>query len=106
MITPFNLIAEANTQAEIYHLCRLQNITCVLEYKIKNCRVDIAIIKAGKILGIVEVKNYKRERAVKSTRQIRKYRDLGYPLFVCRNYKDVPETMETIKKWIIEANPL
>lgn len=106
MITPFNLIAEANTQAEIYHQCRLLDITCVLEYKIKNCRVDVAIFEDYKILGIIEVKNYTRERDLRPTRQFRKYRELGYPFFVCRNYKDIPETIELIQKWIANAKNL
>lgn len=85
-------LSEANVQAELYMALKCEGIQCELEYKIRRpnergARLDVIIIKDGKIPAIIEVKNHlvpektKAEWHTKS--QYKRYSRYGVPVLIC-----------------------
>jgi|SRR5581483_1088575 len=99
-------LPEVNIQAEIYHQCKLLNIHCILELRLKTYRPDIIIFKNDQIIGIIEVKNHVRDYSNRpESKQAIKYKSLGYPFYLCKNLNDIPQTMKIIQDWINLPEP-
>jgi Holliday junction resolvase-like predicted endonuclease len=99
--------SEANIQAEIYHQCRLRDIPCYLEYKVKTenskgCRFDVVIHKNNMIKAIIEVKSRKLKHSLKgkdrwiSTKQCMRYSQFEVPVYYINRMEDVSALIDII----------
>jgi hypothetical protein len=75
-------LPEANIQAEFYHHARLLGFVAILELSTPAGRHDIAILNHEQthLLAIVECKSNESRRVYHSP-QIRRYKQLGVPVF-------------------------
>ncbi len=95
------VLPEANTQAEIYRILRNKGIKCCLEYGMKceyqnrNIRADIAVIKDGYIICLVECKS-KGSSPDEEGRQYDAYDSLGVEFIYCMGWKEIKKTVEYI----------
>lgn len=89
---------EADIQAWLLAKLYKIGIESHLEYKIDSLRVDVAIVKNGKIICVVEVKDTNRpahEEMIK-TKQYKQYSSLGIPFFYCFGYSEINETVKQV----------
>lgn len=88
-------IPEANIQAELYRKLQEAWLFVILEYKIKWCRLDVAIFQqlywSYSLVLAIEVKSYKTHKQFNyDTKQINKYRDtLWLEILWCWRMEDV-----------------
>jgi hypothetical protein len=88
--------SEATIQAELYHQCRCRGLAVVLELSTAVGRLDLAIMTpTGNALAAVEVKKMK---PVYETKQMRRYRTLGLPLFELWRMADCESMAEQLAK--------
>lgn len=92
-------LPEANIQAEFYHYCRLLGVNCVLEYSTPFGRLDVAVMSAdcSRLIAIVECKNQNRTQ-IQITGQIRRYKEIGVPVFGLCKFKRAQRLVEQIKR--------
>jgi nicotinate-nucleotide pyrophosphorylase len=105
----YKRLPEANIQAEIYHVCKKNGIGCLLEYKIDNCRFDVVLFDTGtqEIYAIIEVKSFKYHTnkawsGNEDTKQMRKYKTYGLPVYIIGRMEHVSKTV----KMIVDKNKL
>ena len=92
-----NQDAEANTQAEFYHHCRLIELQVCLDIHTPAGRLDCAILTHDRssLVAIIEVKNPK---APFVKEQIDRYKKLGVPVYGLKDFSHARKLAETIKK--------
>lgn len=90
--------AEANTQAEFYHHARLQELPILLEVTTPAGRIDVAVLCADRsgIVAVVECKRGGRPMDGKS-KQIRRYKRLGVPVYGLNDWRRAQSLVSTIK---------
>lgn len=83
MFRGMRLDAEANTQAEFYHCCRLLGLQCVLEVTTPAGRIDVAILTQDRlsVVAFVEVKRREASFGGGNSSQLRRYKQLGVPIY-------------------------
>lgn len=102
---PPRVLPEANTQAEIYRQLRNLDIKCCLEFSMKceqqgrTIRADMAVIKDGYILCLIECKS-KGDAPNEEGQQYDAYDSLGIEFAYCMGWKEIKKTV----KYIIELH--
>lgn len=107
-------LPEANIQAEVYHVCRMNKINCLLDYKVpiessttktgrvRNASLDVVLYdKDFNIVCIIEVKSYasKYKKFDINSKKIFRYKELDIPIYgICR-MSDVRSTLGDIVKY-------
>jgi hypothetical protein len=83
------VLPEANLQGELYHLCRVAGINCVLEWSSNLGRNDALILSpdCSLVMCIVECKNGRPLNP--RSRQAMRYASLGVPVYGLCLLKDV-----------------
>ncbi len=93
---------EDNLKVELFVTCKHEGIKLELEYGYKNCRFDGVVVRQGRILAIVEIKNWTIQQAMKNKRdlpeQLKKYRKFGIPVLVLWSFNGIYRAMERIKE--------
>ena len=101
-------ISEANIQAEFYMACKENNINCYLEYHIKflKSRFDAVIYDDNdNIYAIIEIKSYKYNRLPNfDTKQLKRYRSFGIPVFVVGRLEQIDNIISKIKELKKKSN--
>ena len=89
---------EIYIQAEIYHQCRINNISCFLELSISEVgRLDTLLNINGKYL-IIECKQNSGRKLSRNTAQIKKYRKLKIPIIIINDIGHVKEVINLALK--------
>lgn len=103
-------LPEANVTAELYVRLKQEDISCLLEYKVKGCRFDVIIIQGDDIVCIVEVKS-RSKRVIKRRlekgykyKQVERYETHGVPVLLVYDLDSIESVVSDIK--FILANPL
>lgn len=80
---PHHFVTEATVQAEFFRYCCDIELPCALELITPVGRLDAAVFNGDwtRILAIVECKRFRKKEAMTETRQIRRYKQIGVPVF-------------------------
>ena len=86
--------AEANVQAYLFMKCYENGLNCYLDHLVQTKRkhqLDAVIFDdSNNIICVIEVKSYKTERpGNRETKQLAKYKALGYPVYLLACFNDV-----------------
>lgn len=86
-------------QCEVYRQLSNLGIQVEAEYKFNGCRFDLIVVKAGKIVAIIETKKtYVKPGPPREGRQFKKYASFGIPLIYTIGLEQVANTIEEVKK--------
>jgi hypothetical protein len=92
ILIPTTVTTEATIQAEIYRQLMDRGIRSVLEFRIDDCRFDIAVVNPDNhLVAIIECKNYRTEGKDfnTNTKQYGKYSKYGVPVIGCVRQDDI-----------------
>jgi len=77
---------EDNLKVELAKWAQQAGFHLHMEYKYKNCRFDCVFVREGKILAIIEIKNWNNQKAFSAqkrpTKQLQKYMRHDIPVLV------------------------
>jgi hypothetical protein len=100
--------SEAEIQATLWWLLKLRGLDCRLEVGAvlngKRQKLDIVVFRNGIPQAIVECKSWARhysqerlDRLAHKSKQLRKYRMWGLPVFVCGNRDSIPGIVRLVE---------
>ena len=96
-------LPEANIQAEFYHHAKILGINAVLELSTPVGRLDIAVLdgSGSNLIAVVECKS-NDQKVVTKTNQIRRYMQIGVPVYGLADIQRAEHLVCTIKEKYID----
>lgn len=97
---PDKKVHKTQIQAEFYHLCRLNDIPCKLNYQVGNKNISLLIYRGESPICAIRVEST-TGGSRKNSNDTREYfyRSLGIPYYYIGHMREIPEILAEIKKF-------
>lgn len=96
--------SETDIVVRLGHELIMEKIPFVCEHKIslpnRGLYADIAIHTGARILCLIEVKNHKKQKHRKVTKQETRYQQTGIPYLYCRSLNEIPGVINDVCKML------